>query len=298
MLPTGSLRVALTVGTLLVALPVQAAPPLPSPLFMMGQVQRPRAATEALRQLEEGDFEGAVSTLERGLNQQDLSDDELAEMYRVLGLAQLYLGREAQAREAYEKLLQAQPDYELPQHEAPKIRAIYARIKEDIKQRRVRPVTITLDAPAEAEGGTPVRVEVHVKDLALGSRPRLYYRRAGRQSFNSVEFERNPEDREHWAAQIPSYELPLTDTRYEVEYYVEVADAAQRRLAGRGDALMPLVLVVTPRGGLRQAEATPFFQTPWPYVIGGVVVAGVVAGIAIANSQPQTGTVQLNIQVR
>src|SRR5690606_40536504 len=131
----------------------------------------------------------------------------------------------------YEKLLQAQPDYELPQHEAPKIRAIYARIKEDIKQRRVRPVTITLDAPAEAEGGTPVRVEVHVKDLALGSRPRLYYRRAGRQSFNAVEFERNPEDRAHSAAQIPSYEPRLPDSRAGAEYHGAEAGRARRRPA-------------------------------------------------------------------
>jgi len=295
--PSGTIRAVLALGCLLSSTPALTSP-LPSFASAVLGAARPAAAERALRQLEDGNFEGAVDTLQRGLNQQDLSDDELAEMYRVLGLAQLYLGQEEAARDSYEKLLQAQPDYELPAYEAPKIRALYARIKDDIKKRRVRPVTLSLQVPEATEGGGPVTVEADVQDLALGSRPRLYYRRAGRQSFNSVDFVRDPNDRERFTAQIPSYELPVPDTRYEVEYYVEVADAAQRRLAGRGDALQPLVLNVLPRGGTQQVEATPFFQTPWPYVIGGVVVAGVVAGVALANAQPQTGTVLINVQVK
>lgn len=295
--PSVSLRVILTLACLLSSGPALSASLPPLTPALLGAA-RPAAAERALRLLEDGDFEGAVDTLQRGLNQQDLSDDELAEMYRVLGLAQLYLGREEEARESYEKLLQAQPDYELPEYEAPKIRALYARIKDDIKKRRVRPVTLSLEVPEATEGGGPVLVVANVKDLALGSKPRLYYRRAGRQSFNSVDFTRDQQDRERFTAQIPSYELPIPDTRYEVEYYVEVADAAQRRLAGRGDALQPLVLNVLPRGGTQEVAATPFFQTPWPYVIGGVVVAGVVAGIALANQQPQTGVVRIGVVVQ
>ena len=279
MRPRGSRRHALTLACLLAcvgALPAFAHDLLP--LLVLQASPRPYAAEQALRQLEEGDFEGAVATLQRGLDQPDLSDDELAELYRVLGLAQLYLGREGQAREAYEKLLQAQPDYELPAHEAPKIRRLYARIKEDIKGRRVRPVTLRVEAPATVEAGGPVAIDVRVQDLALGSRPRLYYRRAGRQSFSSVDFKRDPEDREHYRALIPSFELPVEESRYEVEYYVEVADAAQRRLAGRGDALNPEVLVIEPRGAFAAAQGPAWYQTPWPYVVGGAVVVGVAAG--------------------
>jgi tetratricopeptide (TPR) repeat protein len=299
MRPRGTRRHALRLACLLAC--VGAAPAVAQglvPLLILQAAPRPYAAEQALRQLEDGDFEGAVATLQRGLDQPDLSDEELAELYRVLGLAQLYLGREDQAREAYEKLLQAQPDYELPQHEAPKIRALYARIKEDIKRRRVRPVTLAVEPPAEVEGGGPAVIEATVKELALGSRPRLYYRRAGRQSFSSVDFKRDPENRERYRALIPSFELPLEESRYEVEYYVEVADAAQRRLAGRGDALNPEVLVVEPRGGLAAAHGPAWYQTPWPYVIGGAVVVGVAAGVALAMSQPQTGIVTLEVKVQ
>ena len=73
----------------------------------------------ALKQLEDGDFDRAVETLERGLSRPDLTDAQLVEMYRLLGLASLYLGREEKAREAYEKLLQAMPDYELPRATSP-----------------------------------------------------------------------------------------------------------------------------------------------------------------------------------
>src|SRR5687767_12397008 len=65
--------------------------------------------------LESGDFERAIRTVDSVLNRgENLSEPMQAEAYRLLGLAHLYLGREAQARQAYEKLLRIQPDYQLP----------------------------------------------------------------------------------------------------------------------------------------------------------------------------------------
>jgi hypothetical protein len=254
----------------------------------------------AQRQLEEGDFEEAVRTLQSGLAQPDLTDEQLAGLYRVLGLAQLYLGREAEARGAYEKLLQAQPDYELPASEAPKIRALYARLKEDIKKRRVRPVTLTLSPPREAPGGQPLVLSARVDDLALGSRPRLYYRRVGRQAFSSVDFRREPSQPEQYVATVPAFELPAEEARYEVEYYAEVADAAQRRLAGRGDAYSPLLLSVLPRGVAPGAASTgaAWYQSPWLYVVGGAVVAGAAVGVYAATSQQQTAPLSFTLTVK
>ena len=120
-----------------------------------------------------------MKTLQAALDAPDVTDDQLVELYRLLGLASLYLGDEARAREAYERLLQARPDFELPRNAPPKLRQLYARIKEDIKSRRVRPVTLLVDPIPDPTGGEPVQVDARIEDMALGAKAKLFFRRAG-----------------------------------------------------------------------------------------------------------------------
>ncbi len=257
---------------------------------------------KASEQVDSGDFEEAIKTLGQGLSQPDLTDAQLAEMYRLLGLAHLYMGNEEKARDAFEKLLQARPDYELPRSAPPKIRALYARIKEDIKKRRVRPVTLSIPVLDPVEGGQPVLIAAQIEDLSLGAKAKLFFRRAGNQSYSSVDFTRKKGSKEDFSATVPAYELPIEDAGYEVEYYVEVADAAQRRLAGRGDAFSPLAFRVNPRthDGPAPELATAWYKNPWVWVgIGvGVVAAGsIAAGVAVIATQKQTGTLPITITI-
>ncbi|MFP2932612.1 tetratricopeptide repeat protein, partial [Pyxidicoccus sp. 3LG] len=196
--------------------------------------------SRARAQMDAGDFEEARRTLLAGLDSADLTDDQLVELYRLLGLTALYLGDEAQAREAYEKLLQARPDYELPRGArrscAPSTRA----------SRRTSRAAASAPSPWT---WTPFRTR------PAGSRwwwtppsrswrsapaPAVFYRRAGDVPYNSVDFVRE-RGTERFRAVLPAYDVPAEPEPYEVEYYFEVADAAQRRLAGRGDSFQPLV---------------------------------------------------------
>jgi tetratricopeptide (TPR) repeat protein len=292
---------SLLAGSLLAPGPVLARPLFPEPLRFQLAPARPEIA-RAQQQIERGEFEEAVKTLESGLDAPDVTDDQLVELYRLLGLTALYLGDEERAIEAYEKLLQARPDYELPRTAPPKIRQLYARLKEDIKSRRVRPVTLQVDPIEDSLGGQPVTVEARIEDLALGARAKLFYRRAGAQSaYNSVDFVRNRGDstKERYQATIPAYELPAAPSAYEVEYYFEVADAAQRRLAGRGDAFNPLVFQVAPEHGALSASAheRPWFKSPWLWVaVGAVAVAGTAGAVVYATSE-QRGRVNITVRV-
>lgn len=274
-----------------------ARPLFPRPLLFQLAPARPEIA-RAQQQIEDGEFEEAVKTLESGLDAPDVTDDQLVELYRLLGLTSLYLGDEARAREAYEMLLQARPDYELPRTAPPKIRQLYARIKEDIKSRRVRPVTLQVDPLPDAAGGEPVRAEARIQDMALGARARLFYRRAGAQAYSSVDFTRERTDKEHFSATIPAYELPAGASAYEVEYYFEVTDAAQRRLAGRGDAFAPLVFQVAPE---KEAVATsgerPWYKSPWFWVAVGAVAVGGTAGAVVYATSDERGHVPITIRV-
>lgn len=250
--------------------------------------------------LQQGEFEQAVRILQRGLAEPDLTDEQLVEFYRMLGLAHLYLGDEAKAREAFERLLQAQPDFEIPRSAPPKVRALYARIKEDIRKRRVRPVTLQVPRIDDVEGGQPLELAAQIEDLALGSKPKLYYRRAGAQAYSSVDFSRPRKgEADTFRAVVPAFELPREQRGYDVEYYVEVADAAQRRLAGKGDAFNPLTFRVQGEEGPGGAGADrAWYENPWIWVGVGVVVVGATVGIVALANQRQYGTVPVTIGVR
>lgn len=262
-------------------------------------VPRSAAIEKAQQQVDEGDFEDAVRTVERGIEAPDLTDDQLAELYRLMGLSHLYLGNEEKARDAFEKLLQARPDYELPKSAPSKIRSLYSRIKDDIRKRRVRPVTLTLVPVAEAPGNAAVVVSAVIEDMALGAKSKLFYRRAGVQSFSSIDFARSKTNRTDFTATIPAFELPTEDQSYEVEYYVEVADAAQRRLAGRGDAYNPLRFRVLAKQVSEGpvAEAVPVYKSPWLWVGIGLGVAAITTGAIVLATSNQTATLPVRIQI-
>ncbi len=307
---TGGCLTLLVVSTALTAPAAELCPvpcrqvwadaPLYFPLVIPAQVApRLPELEKATEQVDRGDFEEAIKTLQQGLSAPDLTDDQLAEMYRMLGLAHLYLGHEEKARDAFEKLLQARPDYELPKSTAPKIRGLYARIKEDIRKRRVRPVTLNVPSLDPVAGGLPVHLAAQIEDLSLGARAKLFYRRTGNQSYSSVDFIRNKGSKEDFSATVPAYEVPVEETAYDIEYYVEVADAAQRRLAGRGDAFSPLAFRVNPRPSEGPApELTrPWYKNPWVWIGIGVGVAAVTTTVAVLATQRQTGTLPITITI-
>ncbi|RYZ40188.1 MAG: hypothetical protein EOO71_17110 [Myxococcaceae bacterium] len=282
------------------ALPAQARVPLPPPpLFQLGPASP--AIGEARALLEAGRFQETLDVVQRGLDAPDVTDDELVELYRLQGLTALYVGDEALARGAYEKLLQARPDFELPRSAPPKIRALFAKLKEDLKNRRVHPVTLEVDPIPDPAPGETVQVEATLRDMALGARARLFYRRAGAQGFSSVDFVRDRSRPEHYSAVLPSYELPVESTSYEVEYYFEVVDAAQRRLAGRGDPFHPLLFQVAPRSApaatLAEGQGRPWYKSPWVWVAVGAVAIGGTAGVVALTSSEDRGRVPITIRV-
>ncbi|HVE87748.1 MAG TPA: hypothetical protein VND93_33050 [Myxococcales bacterium] len=272
---------------------------MPLWLALLALAAGPRAPelSTAEQMIENGDYEDAVRTLADRLDHgADLSEDEMLEIYRLLGLAHLSLGNEEQARDAYRQLLQARPDFKLPRETPPKLQKLYARILEDIRRKRVRPVSIQPEALPDAPAGQPVTARARVDELPLGARPRLYFRRAGAEAFSAVDFVKKSPGA--YEAVVPAYALPAEPRQYELEYYVEVADAAQRRLAGRGDAFNPLSFKVLPPARPQAAPVVeaPWYGNPWVWAAGGAVAVGAGAGVYFALTQRQRGTVTIVIQ--
>jgi hypothetical protein len=149
------------------------------------------------------------------------------------------------------------------------------------------------------EGGRAVVVPARIEDMALGAKAKLFYRRAGAQAFSSVDFVREKGSKVDYTATVPGFDVPAEGTGWDMEYYVEVADAAQRRLAGRGDAFNPLTFRVAAKAGAAQpvAEARPWYKNPWLWVGVGAGAAAITTGVVlIATSQP-SATLPIQIQI-
>ncbi len=258
---------------------------------------------QAQKQMDAADFEAAARTLNGALADPDNTTEALVVIYRMLGNCYLYLDDQSKAREAFERLLQVQPDYELPATAPPKLREIYRRLKDDIRRGRVKPVRLTHEPITSVPPDQPVVVAAEIQDLPLGAKARVYYRRAGTESYSSVDMKRAPRS-DRFAGTIPAYEFPPGAGPLAMEYYVEVTDAAQRRVAGRGDALEPLAFQVS--AGPEQAPPVAEAQgsvltrpTLWA-IVGGVLLLGAATAgtVYLLTNQQNSGTVTITVRAQ
>ena len=254
---------------------------------------------QAQRQMDAAEFEGAAATLNEALADPDNTTEALATIYRMLGNCYLYLDDQAKARSAFERLLQVQPDYELPATAPPKLRAIYQRIKEDIGRGRVKPVRLTYEHIPSAPADRALPIAADIGDMPLGGRARVYYRKAGTEGYSSIDMKRKPKT-DTFTATLPAFELTGGIT---VEYYMEVSDAAQRRVAGAGDPLEPLHFQVVAPSQATPAKPADDSGVSAPTVlaiIGGVILVGAAAAGAtyLILNQPSSGNIVVTVRAQ
>ena len=247
--------------------------------------------------LSAGDFEGAKAALEAALDS-DLSDDQVREIFQRLGMAELYLGKEAAAERAFRRLLLSDPDHELPAGTARKARELFARVK-----KRFKPVAITLELPEEHPAGRELVVPVRIENLPEGGRARLYYRRPSDDSFRWAALDAAGERSE------ATVEAALVERPGALDLYVEIVDKDQRRMAGEGSSLAPRRLRLSqgvPVEGVSPAPAPPqqeqagdgWYRSPVAWLIGGGAVVGGGVLLYFALSSEPEGSLPVRVVVR
>jgi hypothetical protein len=133
-----------------------------------------------------------------------------------------------------------------------------------------------------------------IQALPRDASAKLYFRRAGSQTFASVSFSPDVTGNDRYVALLPRDVLPLEPRLYEVEYYVEVTDGGGTRLAGQGDSFAPLVFRVL---GQPEQSSRAWYQNPWICAGLAAVVIGAGVGIAVIASAKPTGTLTVRIQM-
>lgn len=253
------------------------------------------------RQLfEDQQYEDSIQALSAALLRPNNTKEQQVEVYRLLALNYITLGRKDEADNAVRGLLVAQPDYQLPATESPRFRDFFAdaRSRWEAEGRPgmakekppEKPVVLRHGSPSSAEKGKAIELRGTLEDAEgrTGS-VKLYYRAGSQGDFTA---KLAPVDGKSIRTRIPASAVkpPVID------YYFEVLDGGGSVIASRGDAQAPLRIAVPDGGG-----------SGWvlPLAVGGGIVgaAAIVGGLALAgvfkSSSPSTAhspaTVTVNV---
>ncbi|MDW8361553.1 MAG: hypothetical protein RMK74_04045 [Myxococcales bacterium] len=235
------------------------------------------------QQLDDLEFEEALQTLSAALVRAGNTDEDRAEIYRLLAFTYFALSRPEEATGAYRALLALRPDYVPGNEVAPRIREFFGRVRAQWEADGrpglppPAPVTIAHRSPPQAERNTPVTLTASLEDPSRRvARLVLAYRQGTSDVFRRVDATLRGAG---YVATLPAEAVrpPL------VEYYFEALDASGLPIASRGDVAAPLRIAVPAPGG-------SVFGKWWFWVGAAVVVGGAVtAGVLLAGGEQAAG---------
>lgn len=220
------------------AKPAAPAPAQPQDLIQKGQAQ-----------FDEQQYEDSIQTLSAALLRPNNTPAQKVEIYRLLALNYITLGRKDEAQNAVRGLLVQQPDYEIPANESPRFRDFFAEAREKwvaegrpglaTDEPTVAAVVIKHGSPAQADPGTTIVLRAKLEDPEgrTGS-VKLFYRSGTKGGF--TEARATVGEGASVRASIPGAAIkpPVVD------YYFEVLDGGGSVIATRGDASAPLRIAV------------------------------------------------------
>ena len=245
-----------------------AAPAKPQDLIAKGQTL-----------FEDQQYEESIQTLSAALLRPSNTKAQKVEIYRLLALNYITLGRTDEAESAVRGLLVIEPEYRLPETESPRFRDFFAQarqkwedegrpglVKEAPPQ---KPITLKHASPSQVDPGEAVELRGKLDDPdGRVTSVRLFFRSGTRGAFKEAEATREGQS---VRAQIPGSAVkpPL------VEYYLAGYDANGEAIVSRGD----------PSGPLRIAVSEPSKGWVLPVAIGGGILgaAAIVGGLALAG---------------
>lgn len=199
-------------------------------------------------QFEEQQYEESIQTLSAALLRPSNTQAQKVEIYRLLALNYITLGRKDEAENAVRGLLVQQPDYEIPAKESPRFRDFFkeARAKWEAEGRpgiikdepTQKPVVLKHGSPTQIEAGTNVELRARLEDPdgRTGS-VKVFYRSGSKGDFTEALAQ---VEATSVRVQIPGAAIkpPVVD------YYFEVLDGSGGVIAARGDASSPLRIAV------------------------------------------------------
>jgi tetratricopeptide (TPR) repeat protein len=270
-----ALLLAVHASGLTLAQPALAQPPRAAAAPQQDLVERGRAL------FDDQQYEESIQTLSGALVRPNNTKTQKLEIYRLLALNYITLGRKDESESAVRGLLSLQPDYALPASESPRFRDFFAAAKQKwetegrpglVKETpaTANPVSMVHTSPEKAERKKPLDLTATLVDPQHAvTSVKVFYRRGSSGDFESADATVAGDD---VRVTIPAEAVKPTL----MEYYLQGFDAAGQPLVSRGDSEAPLRIPVP----------EPLAAWVLPVAIGGgalVVVLGVVGGILLSS---------------
>lgn len=255
---------------------------------------------EAMNLIEVGDLESARAALDEAMAHPENTNEDLVDIYATLAVVHLYSGEEGEAYQAYVRLLNIDPNYELPAHTAGPLRELFERVARAYEEGHLRAVRVGHDSVGEIPAGVPALITATISNMPDTFSAKLRYRLDGEDSFESRSLSQRPGRR--WAAGIPDLPDPeALDAPLVVEYYVEVINENGHRVQGSGSARRPHELrIVSPLSpeDPDAAETRNWYQRPWVWGSVGTVAAGTAAAVYLSARSTGGGSLPVRVRIR
>ncbi len=270
------------------AKPAASAPAAPQDL-----VERGRAL------FEDQQYEESIQVLSAALLRPSNTKEQKIEIYRLLALDYITLGRKDEAESAVRGLLVINPEQQLPANESPRFRDFFAQARQRweaegrpglvVEKPEAKPIVLKHASPASSEPDKTLEIRGRIDDPeSRVTGLRLYYRTGTKSDFTEIEVPRG--DRGAFRAEIPASAVrpPL------VEYYLLGVDESGNAVITRGE----------PNAPLRVAVSEPSKGWVLPVAIGGGILgaAAIVGGLALAGvfkgsspTPPSTSVVSVSV---
>ena len=238
------------------------------------------------RMFAEQEYDAAIKTLLPVTRDRAASRAQRVRAWEVIALARFISRDEAGAHDAFERVLEIDPGFQLRDASgSPRIRAFFDRVRREVSPGAASDVDLEHAAPSGATAGARVELEVRVTRGAARVREVVVAHRAlGALTYRETPGRAGPADTWRVALTLPPARAAGT-----LEYYVVArgaeADGEVARIAAPDQ---PLTLAVAPGGAV--AARRPWYGR-W-YVIAGVAVvaAGATGAIIAGSGGPADGS--------
>lgn len=228
-----------------------------------------------------GDVSGSETAYKTAIENGELSPSEVVESYVRIGCSRVLLGKKDAAQNAFRAAAVLDPNFVVPSEAGQKASQVAALAKKDVA--KFGGISLSMTAPATSPVGKPVTVGADLDHSHLTIVKRLAV--VAREGTSGKEYKHEEPTAEHVDFTIPG-ELVMPDASILVR--VDALDAYNNRIAtqtsrvkasrdGDGDpkgVTGPVAQDTKPKQDKRPKESKSFWSTPWPYVIGGAVLAG------------------------
>jgi tetratricopeptide (TPR) repeat protein len=272
------------------------------PAFAQGSKGQQDLIAKGRSLFDDQQYEESIQTLSGALVRPSNTTPQKLEIYRLLALNYITLGRKDEAESAVRGLLALQPAYALPASESPKFRDFFAAVRQKWEAEgrpglvRDTPagaaaVTMTHTSPADAEAHKQLDLTATLNDPNHKvTQVKVFFRHGSSGDFEEAE---GTIDGDQARVSIP----PASVIPNTLEYYLSGFDAGGTAIVSRGDAEAPMRVAVA--GGAKG----------WllPVAIGGgaaVVALAVLIGVLASGKSsspgnkagPLTTAVTINVQ--